>query len=300
MYYNALGQRVLKAGAAQRIFYVYDEEGHTIGEYGQQYIGTVETVYLGDVPIAVLTPSLIFYAFADHIGTPLVLALPYGQIAWDWRNHDPFGNNAPSNSSFLPAYDLRFTGQIADSETGLFYNYFRDYDPQTGRYVQSDPIGLHGGINTYGYVGSNPISSIDPTGLQKGISFCYGPFCSPLIYPPRTVEPVTNTPWNSVIDDGDGRGRGRESRGRDSSKSEQLNCPDKDICDKDREDDERMCYEKYGNGLRGGMFESMLRGCLDHAVRCWNACYRGERDPGPWTDERSGIPTPGRRKNGNR
>jgi RHS repeat-associated protein len=165
MYYNALGQRVLKAGATQRIYYVYDEEGRTIGEYGQQYVGTVETVYLGNLPIAVLTPSLNFYVFADHIGTPLVLATPEGQIAWDWRYHDPFGNNAPNNSTLLTAYDHRFPGQIADSETGLFYNYFRDYDPQLGRYIESDPIGLDGGINTYAYVRGNPISRLDSFGL---------------------------------------------------------------------------------------------------------------------------------------
>ncbi|NIA54680.1 RHS repeat protein [Massilia sp. TW-1] len=191
MYYNALGQRVLKAGAAQRIYYVYDEEGHTIGEYGQQYIGTVETVYLGDLPIAVLTPSLILYAFADHIGTPLVLALPYGQIAWDWRNHDPFGNNAPSNSSFLPAYDHRFPGQVADGETGLFYNYFRDYDPQTGRYIQSDPIGLGGGINTYGYVESNPLSNVDQLGLQSDPGGFSTPRPQPLPMPGDVFLPGT-------------------------------------------------------------------------------------------------------------
>jgi RHS repeat-associated protein len=64
-------------------------------------------------------------------------------------------------------YNLRFPGQYYQAETGLSQNMARDYDPMVGRYVESDPIGLYGGINTYGYVGANPISSFDPFGLSS-------------------------------------------------------------------------------------------------------------------------------------
>jgi len=70
----------------------------------------------------------------------------------------------------------RLPGQYYDQETGLHYNYFRYYDPGTGRYITSDPIGLQGGLNKYGYVNANPINSIDPNGefIQVGIGAVIG------------------------------------------------------------------------------------------------------------------------------
>ena len=70
----------------------------------------------------------------------------------------PFGETVAITAT--AANDNRFPGQVFDAESGLHYNYFRDYDPSLGRYLQSDPIGLAGGLNTYAYVGGNPVGRI--------------------------------------------------------------------------------------------------------------------------------------------
>ena len=103
-----------------------------------------------------------YYVFADNLGSPrsLVQASTNAEV-WRWDS-DPFGNAVPSGQV---TYNMRFPGQIADIETSLFQNGFRDYDPLAGRYIQSDPIGLNGGLSRYAYVGGNPLSYIDPYGL---------------------------------------------------------------------------------------------------------------------------------------
>ena len=91
-------------------------------------------------------------------------------MVWEW-NRDAFGagkvNRDVDGDGQNAIVRLRFPGQYYDRESGLFYNHFRDYDPKLGRYIQSDPIGLFGGINRYAYVGGNPVNYIDPTGLSR-------------------------------------------------------------------------------------------------------------------------------------
>jgi RHS repeat-associated protein len=90
-------------------------------------------------------------------------------VIWSWDSDD-FGSfpvNADADGNGKPfEFNLRFPGQFYDSESGQHYNYFRDYEPATGRYLESDPIGLNGGFNTYGYVKGNPIKFLDIFGLK--------------------------------------------------------------------------------------------------------------------------------------
>jgi RHS repeat-associated protein len=106
---------------------------------------------------------------ADHLNTPRLVADATGTTVWRWDQAEPFGNNPanedPDANSVVFDLPLRLPGQRYDAETGLHYNYFRDYDPGLGIYKQSDPIGLKGGVNTYVYVLNSPLFWVDPFGL---------------------------------------------------------------------------------------------------------------------------------------
>jgi RHS repeat-associated protein len=171
--YNALGQRVRRATSSDTALYVYDEAGHLAGEYTAAGALIQETVWMGDTPVATLRPDgsggvIVYYVHADHLNTPRLVTDTSNNIRWSWES-DAFGTTVPNvNPSGLGVfeYNLRFPGQQYDAVVGLHYNYFRDYDPVIGRYVQSDPIGLRGGLNTYAYALLDPVRRIDPRGLQ--------------------------------------------------------------------------------------------------------------------------------------
>src|ERR1700722_10039228 len=177
--YNALGQLIQKSGSPGSTLLMYDEAGHILGEYTGAGGLIQETIWMGDIPVATLQPNgasvAIYYVHTDHLGTPRKITRPSDNgLMWRW-DPDTFGSlNPNTNPAGLGAfnYNLRFPGQYSLNESGLYYNFYRDYDPQMGRYVESDPVGLYGGsYSTYSYTNNNPVSRSDPEGLALRVRY---------------------------------------------------------------------------------------------------------------------------------
>ncbi len=178
--YNDSGQRTRKTvyqGDGISIdsitIYHYDQQGYLITETTET--GALIKDYIwqqGLHPVAQIDASMpaqagmpsegIIYLHTDHLLTNRLATDATRKVIWRWEG-EAFGNTPASGSVSV---NLRFPGQYYDAETNLHYNHFRYYDPELGRYITSDPIGLRGGMNTYGYVEQNPIVSIDPRGLD--------------------------------------------------------------------------------------------------------------------------------------
>lgn len=165
--YNALGQRITKTVAGVTTVFQYDLYGNLIAELDVTGHPLRQHVYLEGAPVAMIereTPGNepeVYYVHTDHLATPDLITNDQGRIVADFEK-TPFGIPYVNYSEI--DYHLGFPGQYYDEESGLHYNYHRTYDANTGRYVQSDPIGLVGGLNTYGYAYQNPIAYQDPTG----------------------------------------------------------------------------------------------------------------------------------------
>ena len=159
--YDALGRRESKTIGGTATNFLYDGLNME-----QELSGTTPTAnYLTganiDEVFSRTTSSGTQSYLTDNLGSTLALTSSAGAIQTSY-SYEPYGNTTASGSSSTNA--LQYTGRENDGD-GLYYNYFRYYDPTIGRFISSDPIGLAGGINTYAYVLDDPFNAIDPVGL---------------------------------------------------------------------------------------------------------------------------------------
>ncbi len=174
--YNYLGQRVRKQVTGVHnmdVRFVYGQVGELLGEYDSSGFPIREYIYNrnGGVPKIIAqieSDGSVHYIHTDHLGTPRLATDDSGTIVWRWES-DAFGKTTadedPDADGQITKINIRFSGQYFDVESELHYNFFRYYDPATGRYTASDPVGLSGGVNTFVYTLNNPLLFTDPFGL---------------------------------------------------------------------------------------------------------------------------------------
>lgn len=161
----ALGDFDLTPASSHRVVLSDDAAGNVVGDAVKFVkIGDSRIVQADAVKFVANDAEDVVYVHADHLAAPHKMTDATGAVVWD-AAFTPFG--VEDSIVGTAANDNRFPGQYHEAAISLSYNWWRQYDPSIGRYIQSDPIGLAGGLNTYAYVDGNPVNAVDPEGLQK-------------------------------------------------------------------------------------------------------------------------------------
>ncbi|MCW8998334.1 MAG: hypothetical protein OQK04_06425, partial [Kangiellaceae bacterium] len=160
--YNSLGQRVVKSVKGNKTWFSYDIDGKLL--YERNGSTHKSYIYRNKELVGLTINNVVYLVHADHQSRPQIVTDMNNNVKWEATNK-AFDRQVRLN--LIGDLNIGFPGQYYDAEKDSWYNYFRDYDPRIGRYLQSDPIGLNGGINTYSYVQSNPVNYADPLGLEK-------------------------------------------------------------------------------------------------------------------------------------